>query len=101
MKRTFHSKSKVGNPAEAHRTARPLSGDRRLGPQPSASAVTEPEPVRDAAGTGGASGGFNSSVGGVAGSSLDKTPKAASKRGAPHPRGVRHDEGSGDGDDLG
>ena len=85
MKRTFHRKSKVGDRAEAHRTALPSSGEGRLGPQPSASAVTEPAPERDAAGTGGASGGFNSSVGGVAGSSLDKPPRAPSKRRAPRP----------------
>jgi hypothetical protein len=95
MKRTFHRPSKVGDRTEAHQTPRPSTGDGGLAPQPSASALTEPEPVRDAAGTGGASGGFNSSIGGVAGSSLDTTPKAAPRRKMPHARGPRQDEESG------
>lgn len=74
---------------ETRPAARPSTGDDRLGPQPSASAVTEPEPARDASGTGGASGGLNSSVNGVAGSAVDRTPKASPNRKSAHSRAAR------------
>lgn len=69
-------KSIQRNAQKVQPTPRRSTGDGGgLGPQPSASAVTEPAPVRDASGTGGASGGFNSSVSGVAESSIDRPPK--------------------------
>jgi hypothetical protein len=64
----------------ASQTSRPQPSASPRGPQPSASAATEPAPVRDASGTGGASGGLNSSVSGVAGASLDDAPRRPLRR---------------------
>jgi hypothetical protein len=89
MKRIYHRKGTENDGDETHQTLRPSTEGGRLGPQPSASAVTEPEPVRDASGTGGASGGLNSSVGGVAGSALDRAPNAPPKRKAASARAAR------------
>jgi hypothetical protein len=89
MKRAHHSKKMESDRDEARQATRPSTEDGRLGPQPSASAVTEPEPVRDASGTGGASGGLNSSVNGVAGASIDETPKGPPNRKAANPRAAR------------
>jgi hypothetical protein len=76
MKSKNRGKSIQRNAQNVQPTGRPSAGDGGgLGPQPSASAVTEPEPARDASGTGGASGGFNSSVNGVAESSIDRASK--------------------------
>jgi hypothetical protein len=80
MKKPNRPKKVEDEGDQAHLTTPAPTEGGRLGPQPSASAATEPEPVRDASGTGGASGGFNSSVSGVAGSSLDKAPSAPPKR---------------------
>jgi len=85
MKKT-HRKQTQSHRGEARQTPRPSTEDRGLGPQPSASALTEPEPARDASGTGGASGGLNSSVSGVAGASLDRAPDRPAKRKAGRPR---------------
>jgi hypothetical protein len=89
MKRAHHRKKMESDRDEARQATRPSTEDGRLGPQPSASAVTEPEPVRDASGTGGASGGLNSSVNGVAGASIDETPKGPPNRKAANPRAAR------------
>jgi hypothetical protein len=89
MKRAHHSRKMESDRAEAPQATRPSTDDGRLGPQPSASALTEPEPVRDASGTGGASGGLNSSVNGVAGASIDTTPKGPPNRKAADPRAAR------------
>jgi hypothetical protein len=89
MKRAHHSKKIGSERDEARQATRPSTEDGRLGPQPSASAVTEPEPVRDASGTGGASGGLNSSLNGVAGSSIGRTPQGAPNRKAAHARAAR------------
>jgi hypothetical protein len=88
-KSKHHSQSIERDGDETPQTTRPSTEDGRLGPQPSASAATEPEPVRDASGTGGASGGLNSSVSGVAGASLDRAPNAPPKRKAARLRDAR------------
>jgi hypothetical protein len=80
MKRAHHRKKIESDRDEARQAARLSTEEGGLGPQPSASAVTEPEPVRDASGTGGASGGLNSSVNGVAGSSIDEEPQRVPRR---------------------
>jgi hypothetical protein len=89
MKRTEPSKKIERDRDEARQATRPSTEDGRLGPQPSASAVTEPEPTRDASGTGGASGGLNSSVNGVAGAALDRPPKGRPRRKPALPRAAR------------
>lgn len=91
MKLVWHPHDSRKHPDDE---ARPAAGrsteDGRLGPQPSASAVTEPQPARDASGTGGASGSLNSSVNGVAESAIDRTPKARPSRKSAHSRAARH-----------
>lgn len=89
MKRRPQIKNTARDRHETPRATGPSTEDGRLGPQPSASAVTEPAPARDASGTGGASGGFNSSVSGVAGSALDRAPKGPPDRKSARPRAAR------------
>ena len=65
-------------PTAVRRTKPEMIGSkrRRLRPQAASNSATEPPPTRDATGTGGASGGFNSGVSGLAGATLDDDPPA-------------------------